>query len=71
MIETISEELCNGCGICVLAGPMEVLTLDEREGAKTAKVIDKNQCMVCYNCEKSCPKKAIQVDPQKPIPYPV
>ncbi len=70
MIQSIDSETCNGCGICVLACPMEVLRLEEGI-AKKIRVTDKNQCMVCYNCEKSCPKKAILVNAIKPLPYPV
>ena len=63
MIDRIIDELCNGCRICDLACPMDVLYADEESGRVVIKYRD--DCMTCFNCEVVCPAGAVVVDPKK------
>lgn len=70
MIESISPELCTGCGECDLVCPMDVIYLN-RETRK-AEIRYRQDCMTCFNCELECPVDAIYVDPiknKKPQPW--
>ena len=58
-IETIDEESCNGCGICIEDCPMDVIRLNEVNGK--AYIRYPKDCMVCYLCEMGCPMDAIKV----------
>jgi 2-oxoglutarate ferredoxin oxidoreductase subunit delta len=74
MIEKIDSKLCNGCGWCELACPMELILLRDisKDDKKKKQAYFNNpmECVVCYNCEKVCPKGAITVGSEKPIPHP-
>jgi NAD-dependent dihydropyrimidine dehydrogenase PreA subunit len=61
MIERIDESLCNGCGRCDKACPMDVIY--PVEGAPLVEIRYKEDCMTCYNCELECPTNAVYVDP--------
>ncbi len=61
MIEEIVQTLCNGCGICDLACPMDVLYADQANATVSIRYPD--DCMTCFNCEVVCPTDAVRVDP--------
>lgn len=63
-LETVSvkDELCSGCGICVMACPYEAPSLIEKclNGKMDRfSVVDANRCMGCGICVAACPTGAI------------
>ena len=62
-IERIDRNLCNGCGTCVNACPMDVIRLDKTD--KRAVIAYVRECMCCAACEIECPAAAIYVSPEK------
>ena len=59
-IESIDNNLCTGCGQCVLSCPMDVIRMDEE--AKKAVIKYVEDCMYCGFCI-DCPEKAITIQP--------
>jgi NAD-dependent dihydropyrimidine dehydrogenase PreA subunit len=53
----LSEEKCNGCGMCIKVCPHEVFELN---GGR-AQIINRDLCMECGACALNCPKQAIYV----------
>ena len=53
----INEQLCDGCGDCVKACPMEIFVLREEK----ATAINVDTCMDCELCEVGCTNQAIKV----------
>ncbi len=69
VIKTIDASLCNGCGFCDAACPVDVIYMDQ--DSQTAEIAFPDDCMTCFNCELECPTDAIYVDPMKhPKPQP-
>lgn len=63
VIDYIDEDKCDGCGICFISCPMDVLRVD---GEKEIAVIRyRDDCMTCFNCEEDCPRGAIIVGPER------
>jgi len=56
-----SEELCNGCGLCIEECPVDVYVEDPETGK--AKIAYLEDCWDCLLCELICPTEAIKVSP--------
>lgn len=54
----LSEDLCNGCGMCIKVCPHEVFELSARK----AHIVRLDHCMECGACALNCPVDAIKVD---------
>jgi len=59
-ISLIDPELCNGCGICVEACPVDVIRFDA--ATERAIIAYAEECMACEWCAQDCPRDAIVVD---------
>lgn len=62
----IDEEYCKGCGLCVIACPLELLTVGNKvnkQGYPLAEISDAAQekCTSCCACARMCPDVAIYV----------
>lgn len=58
----VNEELCNGCGMCVMICPGKAVKMEEKK-AKFEEGLP--QCMACADCEAICEKNAIRLT----VPY--
>ena len=54
----VNEELCSGCGICVLLCSYEAIKLD-KSGDEAIAVINDSRCKRCGVCVAACPSAAI------------
>ena len=60
----IDEELCKGCGLCIMFCPQKVLEPSEelnRKGVFPPRVVDIDKCVKCHLCEFICPDFSISV----------
>ncbi|MBI4186246.1 MAG: FAD-dependent oxidoreductase [Chloroflexi bacterium] len=58
MLEKITEK-CNGCGICVLGCRRNVIELRGEGKGKKAYIVNRADCVLCYNCERYCPLEGV------------
>lgn len=56
-IQSVDQDLCNGCSICIQDCPMDVFRMDEE--TEKAYVAYPNDCMACCLCEDECSPGAI------------
>jgi len=54
----VSEDLCSGCGICILGCKTEAISFKQTDDKKQADV-DKIKCQGCGICISACPSDAI------------
>jgi NAD-dependent dihydropyrimidine dehydrogenase PreA subunit len=70
-IESLDQDMCTGCSICVDACPEDVLYMDEEK--KKACIRYPEDCVACFACEFFCPVECIQVSKDRayelPFPY--
>lgn len=62
-IPVISDQLCNGCGKCVNACPVEAMTLvsanDPNRPNRKKAVLNEDRCLGCGVCVRTCSAKSI------------
>ena len=62
-IPVISDQLCNGCGKCVNACPVEAMTLvsanDPHHPNRKKAVLSEDRCLGCGVCVRTCSAKSI------------
>jgi 2-oxoglutarate ferredoxin oxidoreductase subunit delta len=66
----IDEEFCKGCGLCVIACPLKLITLGKKFtklGYPLAQISQEGQagCTSCTACARMCPDVAITVRKEK------
>jgi heterodisulfide reductase subunit A len=57
MVSSIDENICSGCGTCVLLCPFNAIEKDENGIATVTEVL----CKGCGTCAASCPEKAASI----------
>jgi NAD-dependent dihydropyrimidine dehydrogenase PreA subunit len=57
-VVNIDQDLCTGCGACVITCPEKILFLDE---SGLAQVTDERKCDRLRGCERACPTGAIVI----------
>ncbi len=63
---TVNENICKGCGVCVLACPKKIISLAQErinvKGYHPAQVLEMEKCIGCAMCATMCPDVAIKVE---------
>lgn len=63
---TFNENICKGCGLCTVACPVKIMTLDtsriNAKGYHPATVVNMDLCIGCANCATMCPDNVITVE---------
>lgn len=63
---TFNEDICKGCGLCVNACPVKIISLDNnkinRKGYHPATITDMDKCIACSSCALMCPDVVITVE---------
>jgi heterodisulfide reductase subunit A len=57
MVSSVDEEICSGCGTCIVICPFNAISKDENEIARVRAAL----CKGCGTCAASCPEKAITI----------
>ncbi|MDH4208182.1 MAG: hydrogenase iron-sulfur subunit, partial [Anaerolineae bacterium] len=59
----VIENLCIGCGTCVLSCPFQAISMVDRGETLGLSTVDVSLCKGCGNCVVVCPAKAIVMEP--------
>ncbi|MBI5505271.1 MAG: 4Fe-4S dicluster domain-containing protein, partial [Deltaproteobacteria bacterium] len=67
-IAAIRDELCNGCGKCVSACPVEAMALvsanDPHKPKKRRAKLSEDLCLGCGVCVRTCPTDGLRLQPR-------
>lgn len=55
MIEIKEKKDCTGCGACINACPLHIISFREDEEGFVYPLVNAEKCINCHLCEKSCP----------------
>jgi NAD-dependent dihydropyrimidine dehydrogenase PreA subunit len=58
---TLNQDLCSGCGVCIVVCPYDALELSKSDSGRVA-VIDNIKCKRCGLCTSTCPSGAISIE---------
>jgi len=58
----VSDEKCNGCGICIYECGGFCLALNPKK--EKIWLSNGRDCVDCFRCEASCPEEAIEIQPR-------
>ncbi len=61
-IEKIDQDMCVGCGVCVIACAVDVIRMNKE--TKKPYIAYGEDCILCDMCTWHCPTKAITVTPE-------
>ncbi len=64
----VDTQRCKGCGVCVSACPLQILTMSEEvndKGYRYAVMADGDKCTGCASCGFICPDSCIRVYREK------
>jgi 2-oxoglutarate ferredoxin oxidoreductase subunit delta len=64
----IDEDLCKGCGLCILFCPQKVLEPSDtlnKKGVFPPRVVKEDKCVKCCLCELICPDFAISISEEE------
>jgi len=63
---TFNTDYCKGCGLCVEACPLDLLTIETKKfnqkGYNYVVLKDQDSCTGCVTCAKMCPDCVIKVE---------
>jgi 2-oxoglutarate ferredoxin oxidoreductase subunit delta len=65
----VDQQLCKGCGVCVVACPFQVLALSPQvngKGYNYSHAANPDACTGCASCAIVCPDSCITVYREKP-----
>lgn len=60
-VPVVNTARCTGCGWCVAACPLNLLSLESANWRKHAVVHDVDRCTGCRKCEVACPFSVIAI----------
>ncbi|HIJ96327.1 MAG TPA: 4Fe-4S binding protein [Desulfuromonadales bacterium] len=58
-VPVVDRARCSGCGRCVAACPLRIITLDSIGHRKCAVIVSSEKCTYCGACIPACPVDAI------------
>ncbi len=67
-LPVVDEALCNGCGKCVSACPVEAMTLvsanDPQQANRKKAKLNEDICLGCGLCARACTRKGVTLKPR-------
>jgi ferredoxin len=58
-VPAVDSGRCSGCGRCVAACPVRIISLEVAGFRKHARIMDPDRCSLCGRCMAECPVEAV------------